>query len=164
MSFNRQHILLVRAADGETCLQRVERFFARNPLVQYDRVEVRRENALPATAAGFQDALTAALAENAEAVAALVAELKGVGVATVEDLARLPQGYPSKALHTLAHFVDGFFGIDTVFYNLEDDSHAVPASTLRHIADAPGQFWLVTVKAFFADAGADRLPSFRHIA
>ncbi len=49
----------------------------------------------------------------------------------------MPQGYKSKMLHVITHFLDGFFGIDTFFYNLEEDSHWVSEELQKKIAEAP---------------------------
>jgi hypothetical protein len=62
-------------------------------------------------------------------------------------LSELPQGFRTKMLHVITHFLDGFFGIDTYFYNLEEDSHWVSEQARRRIREAPSDYRLLSVEA-----------------
>src|SRR4030043_54062 len=65
----------------------------------------------------------------------------------LKDLQELPQGYKSKILHVITHLLDGFFGIDTYFYNLEEDSHWVSEELKEKIKTNPPIFWLLSLEA-----------------
>lgn len=138
------HLVLVAAetaADGET---RVRQFFDRTSLVRYDRIDLTGAP-VPATDRTFQTKLHEGLAENHRLVNHFIEELVGAGCATQQDLAGLAQGYQSKILHIVAHFLDGFIGVDSAFYNLVDDSHWLPEGTAAAIDAEPGKFWLFTL-------------------
>ncbi|MBS1113124.1 MAG: hypothetical protein H6Q92_887, partial [Nitrospirae bacterium] len=77
----------------------------------------------------------------------LIKELQVEGVMNLDDLNALPQGYKTKMLHVITHFLDGFFGIDTYFYNLVEDSHWVSEEMRRRIAENPSDFWLLSLDA-----------------
>ena len=47
----------------------------------------------------------------------------------------------------MAHLLDGFFGIDSQFYNLPEDSHWLGESLRKQIETGPAEFWLVRVAA-----------------
>ncbi|MEJ2057239.1 MAG: hypothetical protein P8X39_05310, partial [Desulfofustis sp.] len=64
------------------------------------------------------------------------------------DLIDLNQGYQSKILHIIAHFLDGFIGIDSVFYNLIDDSHWLSDETRDKIEQQPDRFRLLSLKCY----------------
>jgi hypothetical protein len=68
-------------------------------------------------------------------------------VESLGDLESLPQGYQSKTLHTLTHLLDGFFGIDSHFYNLIEGSHGVSAGLRGKIDSSPGGYMLLAVRA-----------------
>jgi hypothetical protein len=72
-------------------------------------------------------------------------ELQETGLGRAEDLLTLQQGYPSKLLHILTHMLDGFIGIDSVFYNLIEDSHWLSAPLRSTILHKPEHYWLVPV-------------------
>jgi hypothetical protein len=57
----------------------------------------------------------------------------------------------------VAHLVDGFFGIDTVFYNLADDSHAVSPQLRQEIEATPGEYWLLKIHAEIKSADRETL-------
>ncbi|SHH83813.1 hypothetical protein SAMN02745124_02152 [Desulfofustis glycolicus DSM 9705] len=141
------HLVLVAAetaADGET---RVRQFFDRTPLVRYDRIELTGA-AVPATDRTFQTKLRQGLDENHRLVNHFIEELGGAGCSTRQDLAGLVQGYQSKILHIIAHFLDGFIGVDSAFYNLVDDSHWLPEQTAEAIKAAPENFWLLALDGY----------------
>jgi hypothetical protein len=88
------------------------------------------------------------LADNRQVLQKLIGELQAAGINDFNDLSAMPQGFQSKIFHTMAHLLDGFFGIDSRFYNLQEDSHWLSASLRRQIeAGPPEEFWLITVVA-----------------
>ena len=70
--------------------------------------------------------------------------LRETGLRTVDDLLAVEQGYQSKLLHIFAHLVDGFFGIDSVLFNLVEDSHTISAGLRDAIQAEPRAFHLLT--------------------
>ena len=155
------HLLLVTGQDFGSCRDTVLRFFANTILVKYDRVEVLAEESLPAVRQGFQDRLAEGMAGNRQQVAQLLAELKDDGFADLDTWAAMPQGYASKTVHELAHLLDGFFGIDSTFYNLIDDSHWVSDALLRQIEVNPQHYWLIRANGSSQVADIDRVPFLR---
>jgi hypothetical protein len=75
----------------------------------------------------------------------LIVELEETGITSLKELKDLPQGYPSKVLHTLVHILDGFIGADSAFYNLLEDSHWLSAKLQETIKENPEAYWLVPV-------------------
>lgn len=145
-----QHRVLAAGDSFTTCSRQVRRFFDLTSLVAYDCLEIRQDSSLPGSDPGFAEALAAAVAENRKIVAALVADLEKTGTHTIAELSSLPQGYPSKVLHILTHFLDGFVGIDSYFYNLIDDSHWLPEATSTAIGTDPGKYWLIRLDGYSA--------------
>ena len=145
-----QHRVLATGDSFATCSRRVRRFFDLTSLVAYDSLEIRRDRSLSATDPGFAEALAAAVAENRKIVDSLVVDLEKTGIRTVAELSSLQQGYPSKVLHILTHFLDGFIGIDSYFYNLIDDSHWLPEATSAAIGKDPARYWLIRLDGYSA--------------
>jgi hypothetical protein len=145
-----QHRVLVCGDSFAACSDQVRRFFDLTSLVIYDCIEVRQEQSRAAVAADFGGAVEAAIADNRETVDGLIAELGRTGIGSIDGLPGLPQGYPSKILHIIAHFLDGFIGIDSSFYNLVDDSHWLPESTRAAIVRHPENYWLIHVDCYSA--------------
>ena len=152
-----QHRILVSGDSLEACSDQVRRFFDLTSLVIYDCIEIRPEQSLAADSPGFTRALDAAVADNRKTVEGLVAELRKTGIETIAGLPDLEQGYPSKVLHILTHFLDGFIGIDSSFYNLVDDSHWLPAATQAALAERPGSYWLIHIDCYSASPGESAL-------
>jgi len=155
------HDVLLAGSDLESCRQRVERFFDRTMLIRYDRVRTLKEESYNGTDENFLPRLQEALAANHEVLKELLENLKEEGFATLEDLQDLEKGYISKVFHTIAHLLDGFIGIDSRFYNLEEDSHGISREMLRNIHAAPQGYWLIRVTGSLAPAGEDPLDSLR---
>ncbi|MBE0585577.1 MAG: hypothetical protein IH612_17695 [Desulfofustis sp.] len=142
-----RHLLLVSAetaADGET---RIRHFFEQISLVSYDQINLT-EAALSAADQSFQPTLKKGLEENHRLLDRFIEELGNAGCSTRRDLAGLPQGYQSKILHIIAHFLDGFIGIDSAFYNLVDDSHWLTDETTAAIVASPKKFWLFQLDGY----------------
>ena len=158
------HEILVIGADLETCRQKTLRFFAKNILVRYDSVTIVEAESVNGAHPRFWERVEAGEAANRMALANMLADLKAEGFQQLDDIMQLRQGYQSKVFHTIAHLLDGFFGIDTSLYNLEDDSHWLSAERRQQIEAAPHTCWLIKVAA--ASRGGtvpDRLQLLRSI-
>ena len=101
------------------------------------------------------------LLANRKVVAELLQNLKEEGFADVDDLKGVEKGYVSKIFHTIAHLLDGFIGIDSRFYNLEEDSHGVSRDLKRKIHISPQNYWILSVKARIASGNEDPLDALR---
>lgn len=155
-----QHKLLVAGESFEHCTRQVHKFFDLTSLVIYDCIEARPEASCSGLDSGFSARIEQAVNHNRRLVREFTADLEKAGVHTAVDLPTVEQGFVSKTLHILAHFLDGFIGIDSHFYNLTDDSHWVPASTAAAIAENPGHYWLIHIDCYSAtpeEAGILRL-------
>jgi hypothetical protein len=109
----------------------------------------------------FRTRLQEGLAANRQVVGELLENLKDEGFVTLEDIQDLEKGYLSKILHTIAHLHDGFIGIDSRLYNLEEDSHGISPDLQQQIAAAPDNYWILKVKGLIASAGEDSLDALR---
>ena len=155
-----RHKILLAGDSFEHCCDQVHRFFDLTSLVIYDCIEAQRAESYSGFDADFYDQIDKAIARNREMVADLVSELGNNGVNNNTDLRHIEQGYVSKTLHILAHFLDGFVGIDSFFYNLLDDSHWLPESTAKSIQEQAGKYWLIHIDCYSAtpeEAGILRL-------
>ena len=145
-----QHKVLAAGDSFETCCRQVSRFFDLTSLVKYDTIRVVDDQCRSGGDADFFDLLTRAEQKNRVRVASLAAELEQTGARTVADLKTLEHGYPSKVLHVLTHFLDGFIGIDSFFYNLPDDSHWVSRERADHIRANSAHYWLIHIDCYSA--------------
>jgi hypothetical protein len=143
-----RHEMLVAGDTFESCRKQVVDFFTRTELVRYDRVTIDDQGSLPGSHQDFGRCVAKAIRKNRQILEELADDLKDAGVQTTADLLILPQGYPSKVLHILTHFLDGFIGTDSVLYNLIDDSHWLPEQTRQAISAAPDGYWLIPVDCF----------------
>jgi hypothetical protein len=144
------HLILISASSMEKASAQVEDFFANTLLVRYDRIEIRRQKCYSGTMKPFHAVLENGVAGNRKTLQDFVLEFEKTGFQTSADLPRVEHGYPSKLLHIITHFLDGFIGIDTTFYNLIEDSHWVSEDTRRSLLANPENFWLVTLDAYSA--------------
>lgn len=159
------HLLLTPGADRDDAQRRVEHFFARNFLVKYDRVTITAARTGNAGEADFGRRLEKGLAENRRVVGELLDELGAGGFVKLTDLLEMRQGYESKVLHTITHLLDGFFGIDTFFYNLVEDSHGISNRLLAAIQANPAGYWLVEAECTSASGHeADQLALIRRLS
>lgn len=156
------HLLLTPGTDRADAQARVQHFFARNFLVRYDRVALLAERTIHAGEGDFWLRLDKGIAANRRLVGELLGELRAGGFEKLTDLAEMHQGYESKLLHTITHLLDGFFGVDTVFYNLAEDGHGISARLATAIKANPAGFWLVEAEcASETGHDADRLELIR---
>ena len=140
------HQILVRGESFAFCKARVLKFFDRYQLVRYSVVSIKGNEAVCASAPAFGTRLSEVIGKNRTILRGMIEELQKEDVTTLDDLERLPQGYKSKLLHIITHFLDGFFGIDTFFYNLEEDSHWVSDQLMKKIGSEPSLYWLLSVE------------------
>jgi len=141
------HEILTRGPDFESSQNRVLRFFQKYELVSYSHVHVIESESLPASSHDFEGSIQKALLKNRQLLHNLLNELQSEGYTTIQDLQTMPQGYKTKIFHVITHLLDGFLGLDTHFYNLEEDSHLVSEALWEKIKANPSQYWLLPVKA-----------------
>jgi hypothetical protein len=141
------HDMLVSGPDLATCERLVRRFFAKSQLVHYDSVEIDRQHSVNGADPRFDELIQAAIAENRRILGELLGKLQEEGCATLEDLLTLPQGFKSKLLHTISHLLDGFFGIDSRFFDIDEISHWLTEPRRRQFAERPEDCWLLRIKA-----------------
>lgn len=146
MEYPISHYFLVRSQSGQTAGQHVERYLAGNQLISYAEFFVRKAEVLRGVDEKFWDTLGYGLAANNIFARRMLDHLKEEGVTTLDQLLDLRQGYATKILHTLTHLLDGFIGIDSVFYNLVEDSHRVSPGLTEAIRLTPAEYWLVPVR------------------
>ncbi len=141
------HEILIKGKDFERCKTRVTEFFERYQLVRYSAININRDRSVSATDSAFSGRLSDALQKNRLILRDMIKELRSEGVSTLDDIEKLPQGHKSKLLHIACHFLDGFMGIDTYFFNLEEDSHWVSDKLRRKIESEPSEHWLLLIEA-----------------
>lgn len=155
------HDILLAGSNFESCSKRVNHFFDRTILIRYDEVLVLENESISGAEKEFRTRLQEGLAANRQVVGELLENLKDEGFVTLEDIQDLEKGYLSKILHTIAHLHDGFIGIDSRLYNLEEDSHGISPDLQQQIAAAPDNYWILKVKGLIASAGEDSLDALR---
>ena len=153
--------MLTMAPDLERAGAHVLRFLDRTTLVRYDTARVVTAESCCATDPRFWPWLEEGVADNRRVLDKLLSELRGAGTRELADLALLPQGFQSKVFHTMAHLLDGFFGIDSQFYCLPDDSHWVAPGLREQIETTPEDFWLITVAATLGELGPGTVAALR---
>jgi hypothetical protein len=146
-----EHIFLVEAESPEQALSQVVKFLSSYQLVRYDRFEVKREEIISVQDERFWEVLEKGLQKNYEILQGFIGELKSEGYQLVDDLRSLPQGYLSKLVHLIAHFVDGFFSIDSYFYNLIEDSHFLSPYFKRRMLRGRQNFYLIPAIGYFEE-------------
>ena len=141
-----KHIVLAAGESCEESRTQVLHFFEKSSLVRYDKIVSRQNRSIPATDPNFSKDLAQAIERNREILAGFIKELDAANNQNLVEIGAITQGYQSKILHIIAHFLDGFIGIDSAFYNLVDDSHWLPEQTGVLIEEKPENHWL-----FFLD-------------
>jgi hypothetical protein len=145
-----QHKILVAGDSFEHCCDQLHKFFDLTSLVIYDCIEARAQHSCSGLDSQFFSRITVAENRNRKMMEELITELERSGIAKSADLLDIAQGYISKTLHILSHFLDGFIGIDSYFYNLLDDSHWLPPQTRQTIQNNPGHYWLIHIDCYSA--------------
>lgn len=149
------HEILIGGGDFDLAVSRLQHFFALSQLVRYDVVQVIKERSLVAADPLFWERIELGEARNRTILEGLISELGKENFVTLADLRNIPPGYSSKMLHTIAHVIDGFFGIDSFLYNMEEDSHWVSQPCRGRISSTPSSYWLLAMEAEFSGKGAD---------
>jgi len=142
------HLVLVSAPDFDSACSQVRDFFDSTLLVRYDKIDIRRQESFPATDDSFDEVLHQGIADNRGTLHRFIGEFEKTGFKNVDDLHRVECGYPSKLLHIITHFLDGFIGIDSKFYNLIDDSHWLSDDTAAAITETPEQYYVIQLDCF----------------
>ncbi len=141
------HEILVKGSDFDSARKRVLIFFERYQLVRYSNIQMLESSAVSAIDENFNERLQAAISKNRQIIYRLSEEIKSENILSLDDIIALPQGYKTKMLHVITHFMDGFFGIDTYFYNLEEDSHWISEKMLEKIKNNPSNYWILCIEA-----------------
>lgn len=141
-----RHLLLAAALDKATAVRNVLNFMQANELIRYDRVSVNAEKTCSAEQSEFWEHVKAGMDLNRLRCQEFLSELRQESYSGIMDITAVLQGYLSKLLHTVAHLQDGFFGIDSAFYNLAEDSHQISQKVRRHIEQHPESHWVVEVR------------------
>ncbi len=140
-----EHWFLVQAENFKKACSRIRGFLEKYQLIAYERIffekGLRPEDPL------FWQKLEETIAQNRHFVEENLELLYREGYQEIPDLKNLPQGYLSKQLHIIVHFLDGFFGVDSFFYNLEEDSHWISPELYRQLKEKNAEFWLVKTRA-----------------
>ena len=143
-----QHKMLLAGDSFDHCSEQVHKFFDLTSLVIYDCTEAIESKSFSGLDAAFFDHILKAESHNRQMVQGLIDELVNANIKKTTDFQCIEQGYLSKTLHILSHFLDGFIGIDSYFYNLIDDSHWLPKATAQAIQKAPHHYWLLHMDCF----------------
>ncbi|MBM9616208.1 hypothetical protein JWJ90_18220 [Desulfobulbus rhabdoformis] len=146
MEYPISHYFLVRAESATLAARHIERYLSGNQLISYAEFFVQAEEVLDKEHEKFWDTLGMGLVANDVFARRMLEHLKEEGATTLEDLLSIKQGYATKILHTLTHLLDGFIGIDSVFYNLVEDSHWVSEELSEAIRGQSDEYWLVPVR------------------
>ena len=154
------HELLVEGDSFELCEKKALRFFDLYELISYENLYPLRKRSLPASHKDFFDRLDLGVRENKMVLNGFLSELREEGFESVSDFKDLPQGYLSKLLHITTHILDGFFGVDSYFYNLVEDSHWISPGFRKRLRQHGGSYWLIALEASSARdvMGLERRP------
>ena len=161
-----QHIFLIDGIDYIDCKKKVEHFLRQNLLVRYPTLYFDDQQRLCASnKKPFWDTVDWGQQHNRLTIKGFIAELEDLGFESLHDLGEMMQGYESKILHTITHLLDGFFGMDSLFYNLIEDSHWVSQRLSEKInTGIPDQYFLVFVQGSFQSLEqTDQVPLMRRL-
>lgn len=150
--FKISHFFLVEADTSINGMNQVRRYLEGNQLITYTDLVIRDDEVVQGDDARFWPSLEQGVAKNMEFARSMVNVLREEGVTTVHDLLRIREGYLTKVLHTLTHILDGFIGVDTVFYNLIEDSHRVSGTLKQAIERNSTGYWLIAVRTGMLEA------------
>ncbi|MFN3504768.1 MAG: hypothetical protein ACK4Y7_00975 [Caldimicrobium sp.] len=146
------HFFLVEGKNLSEAAEKVKNFLEKYELVRYDSFKIEENGSFSAKDKNFGDLLDIALSKNQDTLKSYISDLKREGsIINLDDVEKIPQGYLSKLFHLLAHLVDGFFGIDSYFYNLVEDSHWITSRLKKNIAQNPDNYFLIKVVAYLQE-------------
>jgi len=143
-----KHKIFLAGDSYEHASSQVNRFFDRTTLVIYDKIQIEREKSFNGLDNLFFETLKTAEDRNRQIVQGFLDDLSNTGITKTTDLANIKQGYVSKILHILSHFLDGFIGVDSYFFNIIDDSHWLLPQTIEAIRKEPQHYWLIHIDCF----------------
>lgn len=135
---------LVEAKELRQAISFVHRFLENTTLIKFEFIEFT-SNCYNASQEKFFTLLNRGISKNKKILDELIFELSQEGYTTIEDLSYIPQGYISKLVHVIAHFLDGFVGIDSYFFNIVESSHWVSKTMLQKIKKEPNNYWILEV-------------------
>ena len=156
-----QHDLLLESSNRKEAELQARYFCENNDLVRYESIIIEPDEILCGTDPEFSTKLKSGLEGNKKAINGLIEELRTEGALDPQTWPTLHQGYSTKLLHTVIHLLDGFFGIDSVCYNLVENSHQVTGGLWSRIEEHPEKYWLVPVTGMSTPGNADRVPFLR---
>jgi hypothetical protein len=142
-----EHDMLVSGPDLAACEHHVRMFFEKSQLVHYDSIEIDQTLCTNAAAPEFEQLLEEAVTSNRQVLSDLMGKLNREGCENLQDILMIPQGFQSKLLHTMSHLLDGFFGIDSKFYDIDEISHWITDNRRNQITEAAETCWLIKVRA-----------------
>ena len=154
MGMTKTHWMLCAGDDFATARAAALSFFKKSILLFYDEIDVAEHDSCSAADERFWRELTEGIVANRLVLRGFLGELQAEGCREIDDLTSLPLGYPSKVLHLIAHLLDGFIGIDSVFYNLLEDSHWLSDGLGDKLRKSPSRYWLIRVEASFMSSEA----------
>lgn len=159
------HIFLATGDSYLAAKSKVEHFLKKNLLVRYTTLLFDDGQAVDNLKEQFLSTIRWAEEQNRLTLQGLLTEFGDLGYESLSDLSRVSQGYESKLLHTITHLLDGFFGLDSFFYNLVEDSNWISPSSLEKIGVCATAFYfLVHVQGSFTSlTEADRVPAMRRL-
>jgi hypothetical protein len=140
-------VFLVEAKDYTLGCEKVTYFLDNTAQVTYEDITNDRDLSCSASDPKFWKMVGNGLEKNSQSVIGLIRDLEESGYNQLTELAEMKQGYESKTLHILVHFLDGFIGIDSSFYNLMEDSHLLSDSLRQKIKQTPNHYWLLQINA-----------------
>lgn len=141
------HELLIEGDSFEFCRGKALRFFDLYQLITYENIYVLEARSLTACHKNFWSRVDTGISENKAVLKGFISELVEAGFISVADIDELPQGYLSKLLHITTHILDGFFGVDSCFYNLVEDSHWISPGLRKKIMARDRSYWLIALEA-----------------
>jgi hypothetical protein len=142
-----EHFILVSGPDLATCEHHIRLYFEKSQLVQYDSIEIDHSHCMNATDSKFEKLIKQGIDSNREIVSDLLRKLNREGCTNLQDILTIPQGFQSKLLHTMSHILDGFFGIDSKFYDIDEISHWITDNRRKQITGSPETCWLMKIEA-----------------
>lgn len=145
----RVHKILCSAESFAAAESYVRGFFEKSMLIRYDTIIIEPNCSLAATDPKFWTEMEMAVGHNRTTLRKHFDELQESGCRSLADCEKLEPGYQSKLLHIIAHFLDGFIGIDSLFYCLPDDSHWLSGNMKKRILKDSTKFWLIHVEGHF---------------
>jgi hypothetical protein len=143
---DQRHLFLATGNSLEQARGQAAHFINTTQLVIYQSITINDKKIRSGASKKFWTDIEEGIAANHLFCHSLMQELQDAGsLHKIADLLNIQQGYPSKLLHILTHMLDGFFGIDSNFYNLIEDSHWISDRLRTSIQQNPKGYWLVPV-------------------